>query len=183
MFFTNAFFLSSAIADEADLRRRLEGIKAYVTKLGPKFSWVFFIEPELLPADLRGRSRDICLTADFTHAVDFKCMQTTSFLPPERPLSNIEVKFAISEQDVYDAVLLNIHAHNLDTSIAKNIMENRALLTDLDREICCIVSMDGKPVSTATTLLLGECLYVVLVATSQQHRKVCSTTTLCPSHC
>ncbi len=134
---------------------------------------MFIIEPELLPADLRKRSQEICLASEFTHAADFKCMQTTSLPPPVRPLPATKINFAVSQQDVYDAMLLNIQAHNLDTSIAENVVEHRAFVTDFDMQLCCIVSVDGKPVSTATTLLLDGRLYVAFVATSAQHRQVC----------
>lgn len=179
LLFMNAFFLSSAVSDEADLRRRLEGIKAYVTEARPSFPWVIMIEPELLPANLRERTQEICLTANFNHVGNFKCMHASSFLPPERSVSNIEIKFATSEQDIHDALLLNVHAHHMDTSIAKNVVENRTALANFEKEICCIVYIDEKPVATASTLLLDNCLYVILVATSEQHRKVCSMSTLC----
>lgn len=181
LIFLNAFFLSSPVTDEADLRRRLEGIKAYVTKERPSFSWEMIIEPELLPADLRERTREICLTADFVYVGNFQCMHTSSFLPPVRSVSKIEIKFARSEQDIYDALLLNTHAYHMDTSIVKNLMENRAALANLETEICCLVYIDGKPVSTATTLLLDNCLYVIRVATSDQYRKVCFMSIWCRS--
>lgn len=182
LFLTNAFFLSFAVSDEADLRQRLEAIKEYVAKAKPTFPWVLFIEPELLPADLHERSQEICLGTGFAHEDDLKCMKTSSLLPPVRPLPDAEIHFATSQQDVYDAMLLNMEAHDMDAAIAENVVDQRAFVTDFDNQLCCIVSIDGKPVSTATTLLLDECLYVAFVATSAQHRKVCfmpSSSVLC----
>jgi hypothetical protein len=179
MAYLNGIFLSSAVSEEVDLHWRLEEIKAFVTIAQPTFPWLLFIEPELLPADIRERSREICLAAQFAHAADVKCMQTTSLLPPVRPLPDAEISFAASQQDVYDALLLNVQAHNIDTSIAENMVENNAFITNFDKQLCCIVSVDGKPVATATTMLLDECLYVALVATSAQHRRVCFMLTLC----
>jgi hypothetical protein len=178
----NVVFLSSTVSEEVDLHRRLEAIKAYVAKAQPTFRWQFVIEPELLPADIRERSRQICLAAQFVHVADVKCMQTTSLLLPVRPLPAAKISFAASQQDVYDALLLNVQAYDIDISVAKNVMENNAFVTNFDKELCCIVSVDGKPVATATTLLLDECLYVALVATSAQHRKVCLMLTLCILH-
>jgi len=178
LIFTNGFFLSSAVSEELDLRRRLEEIKAHVTKVQPTFPWVFYIEPELLSADLRARSQDICLAAEFAHATDFKCMQTIRLLPPVRPLPVAEINFAASQQNVYDAVLLNVQVYNMDASIAQNVMQHHAFVTDFDKQLCCVVSVDGKPLATATTVSLNECLYVALVATSAQHRKVCFMLTL-----
>ena len=173
MMYTNVFFFSSSIADEADLRRRLEGIKTYVTNVQPTFPWIFYVEPELLATDLRDHSQQICSAAEFNFAGSFKCMQATSLLPLSRPLPAVDIKLAASQQDVYDALLLNTDAYHLDASFAENMVENRTLVTDFDKQLCCIVSIDGKPVATATTLLLDECLYVAWVATSAQHRKVC----------
>ena len=78
MMLTNVFFLSSTVVDEADLHRRLEGIKMYVTNAQPTFPWVFSIEPELLAPNLRDQSQKICLAAGFNFVGDFKCMQATS---------------------------------------------------------------------------------------------------------
>ena len=82
MSFLNAFFLSSTIANELDLRRRLEEIKAYVTKAQPTYPWTFIIEPELIPTGLYESLHEICLASEFIHAMDLKCMQTTSLLAP-----------------------------------------------------------------------------------------------------
>ncbi len=136
------------------------------------------IESELVPLDVRERLQEICLAAKSVHVSKVKCMQTAKLIPPVRPLFTIEVKFATSQQDIYDAVLLNLQAHNVDTSIAKNVIEHCAFVNNFDKELCCIVSLNGKPVSTATTLLLDTCLYVALVATCAEHRKVCLTLNL-----
>jgi hypothetical protein len=180
MFFNELeLFLSFAVSDELDLCRRLEDIKTYVKKIQPTFPWMLVIEVELIPLDVRERLQEICSAAEFVHVMKVKCMQTTKLLPPVRPLPTVEVKFATSQQDVYDAVLLNLQAHNMDTSIAESVVEHRAFVTNFDKELCCIVSVNGKPVSTATTVLLDKCLYVALVATCAEHRKVCLTLNLC----
>jgi hypothetical protein len=62
-------------------------------------------------------------------------MQTTELLPPVRPLSIVEVKFVTSQEDVYYAVLLNLQAHNMDISIAENIIEHRAFCHQLQQGI------------------------------------------------
>jgi hypothetical protein len=109
-------------------------------------------------------------------------MQTASLLPPERPLPTVEIKFAASQQDVHDALLLNIQAYNMHASIAENMVEQRAFVTDFDKQLCCVVSVNGNTVATATTVLLDDCLYVALVATSAQHREVCFMITLYVLH-
>jgi hypothetical protein len=60
----------------------------------------------------------------------------------------------------------------MDTSIAESVVEHRTFLTNFDKELCCIVSVNGKAVSTATTVLLDKSLYVALVATCSHHCKV-----------
>jgi len=67
----------------------------------------------------------------------------------------------------------------MDVSIAESLVAHHALVSNFDRQLCCLVSVNDKPVATATTLLLDECLYVALVATSAQHRKVCFMLTVC----
>jgi hypothetical protein len=79
-------------------------------------------------------------------------------------------------------MLLNVQVYKMDASIAENLVQQHAVVTDFDKQLCCVVSVDGKPLATATTVLLDECLYVALVATSAQHRKVCFTLTLCVRH-
>jgi hypothetical protein len=177
--FTNGIFLSTAVVDELDLCRRFGEIKAYVRKVQPTFPWQLYIEPEWLPPGVRERVQEICLMAEFAHASDFLCMQTTRLLPPVRSLPTAEIKFMTSPADVHDAVLLNVQAYNMDEAIAENAMEHRAYLADFDKQVCCVVSVKGEPIATATTQLLDECLYVALVATSAQHRKVCFILNLC----
>ncbi|CAF4915887.1 unnamed protein product [Rotaria socialis] len=172
MIFTNGFFFSSAVSEEADLRRRLEGIKAYVTKAQLTFPWIFFIEPELVAISLREQLRNICSEVDLVPFENIYCMQTTSLLSPTRLLPTTEFKFAISQTDVYDAVLLNVQAYSMDESVAENVIEHHALITDFSKPRCCIVAVDGKSVSTSTIYLLDECLYAVLVATSPEHCKL-----------
>lgn len=170
--FLNGFFLSTAVANELDLCHRLEQIKEFTKKMQPSFSWALFIEPEWLSFGVREQSKEICLSSEFVPAPDVKCMQTTRLVPSVRPLPVVDIKFATSQHDVHDALVLNVEAYNMDLSVAHNVLENRAFISDYDKQICCIVSVDNKPVATATTVLLEECLYVALVATSAQHRKV-----------
>ncbi len=70
----------------------------------------------------------------------------------------------------------------MDRSVVESVMENNAFITNFDKQLCCIVSIDGKPVATVTILLLDECLYVAFLATSAQHRKVYCMLTLCILH-
>ncbi|CAF3965181.1 unnamed protein product, partial [Adineta steineri] len=171
--FMNGIFLSTDVANELDLHQRWGKIQAYVRKVQPTFPWALYIEPERLPSGMRQRSQELCLAAGFTHVFDVKCMQTTSLLPPVRPLPTVEIKFTASQQDAYDAALLNAEAYNLNASVAESMVEQRVLVADFDKQPCCTVLVNGKPVATATTLVLDECLYVAFVATSAPHRKVC----------
>lgn len=173
LIFTNGFFLSSPVSEEADLRRRLEEIKAYVTQAKPTFPWLFCIEPELVAVNLREQLRNICSATDLVHFENIHCMQTTSLLSPVRLLPDIEFKFATSQKDVYDAVLLNVQAFEMDASITDSVIQNHALITDFSKQLCCILSVDGQPAATTTIFLLDDCLYAVLVATSSEHCKVC----------
>lgn len=170
--FTNGFFLTTPVKDEQDLRQRLDEIKTYVQKTQPNLSWCLYIEPEWLSADTRQRSKEICAAADFVSVAGFVCMQTTDLLPAARSLPVVDKKFATCERDIHDAALLNVQAHNIEESVAQDIVDNHVLWTSFDKELCCIVSVGGTPVATATALLLDQCVYVALVATSAQHRRV-----------
>ena len=170
--FTNAFFMISAVTDEFDLLRRLDAIKEHVKKLQPTFPWVLFLDPERLPTDVRERSKELSLKAGFVHSMDFKGMQTTELLPPVHPLPIVEIKLARSHQDVYDAMLLNVEVYNRETSVAASAVEQHVFISDFHKQFCCTIYVDNIPVSTATTFLLDDCLYVALVATSKQYRRV-----------
>jgi hypothetical protein len=161
------------VVDEVDLSRRLDEIIVYVNQMNLSLPWVLYIEPEWLPSDLRERIQVICSPVGFVFGSGNTCMQTTALLPPARPLPAVEIKFAASQYDVYDAILLNLEAHNMEISIAQDIVDNNAFISDFGKQICCLVLFDGKPVSTATTYLLDQCLYVAFVATIAQHRRVC----------
>jgi hypothetical protein len=116
LIFLNGLFLSFAVTDELDLRRRLEDINTYLKKMQPNFPWRLIIETELISLDMRERLQKICLSAEFVHLARIKCMQTRKLLPPVRPLLTVEVKFATFQQDIYDALLVNVQVHNMDTS-------------------------------------------------------------------
>ncbi|UJR29421.1 hypothetical protein I4U23_010633 [Adineta vaga] len=171
LIFTNRFFLSSAVLDEEDLRQRLNGVNAYLLKNPQNYPWVLYIERQLLPDDLREKSKNIFSENGFHLEGTYKCMQTTSLLPPVRSLPIVDIEFATSERIIYDALLLNTQAYNLDSSVTGSIIEHQTIFTDFNKLICCVVYIDSKPISTATTMLLDECLYVVLVATPEQHRR------------
>lgn len=132
----NGFFLSTLVADELDLRHRLEEIKLYVKKMQPTFRWVLFIQSEWLSPGVRERLREICLAYDFVHTSDIKRMQTKTLLPPVRPLPDVEIKFATCPQDVYDIALLNVQAYNMDASLAENMVEHRVIVADFDKQHC-----------------------------------------------
>ncbi len=121
---------------------------------------------------MRERLQEICLAAEFVRVSKVKCMQTAKLLPSVRPLPTVEVKFSTSQQDVYDAVLLHFQAQNMDISIAQSVMEHHAFINNFNKEFCCIVLVNGKPVSTDITVLLDKSLYVVPVVTCPHHRKV-----------
>ena len=171
--FTNAFFMSSVVVDELDLLHRLEKIHEYVKRAQLNYPWTVFLDVERLPNDVRERSKEICSKAGFAHSMDFTCMQAMELLPPVHPLPHVEIKFATSEQQIYDALLLNVEAYNGKPTVAASAVEHHVFITDFNKQFCCIVYVDNKPVSTAITFVLDKCLYVALVATAAQHRKVC----------
>lgn len=103
---------------------------------------------------------------------DVCCLSSCSLLFDHCPITGI--RFASSTQDVRKAISLNVQAYHLDASVTNNDLSNHALITDYEKQICSVVSVNGIPVSTATTILLDECLDVSLVATSAQHRQICS---------
>ena len=148
--FTNAFFMSSRVTDEWDLLCRLLRINEHVKSVQPNFSWTLFLNPDRLSVDVRKRSKEICLKAGFTYTFDFKCMQAMKLLAPVRSLPTAEIKFATSEQEIYEAMLLNVEAFNRD----------HVFITDRNKQFCCVVYVNDKPVSTARTFVLDECLYV-----------------------
>ncbi len=160
------------VSDELDLCRRFEDIKTYVKKMQPTFPWVLSIEAKLIPLDVHERLQEICLAAEFVRVSKMKCIQTAKLLPPVRQLPTVEVKFATSQQDVYDAVLLHLQTENMDISIAQSVMEHHAFINNFNKKFCCIVLVNGKPVSTDITVLLDKSLYVVLIVTCPHHRKV-----------
>ena len=180
--YTNAFFVSNTVTDESDLLRRLNAINNHVIRTRPSFPWVLFLDPERLPLAMRERSKEICFEAGFVRGMDLVSMQAMDLLPPVHPLPTVEIKFATSEQDLYDAMLLIGEVYDKETSLAKDTIEQHVFISDFNQQFCCIIDVDNKPVSTATTFLLDECLYVTLVATSAQHRKVCSSDLLICSY-
>ena len=167
----NGLFLSCGISDEIDLRNRLEEMKRYAKKMQLKFPWFLSIECELIPVEMRERLEEICLSAEFVRTVKVKCMHTRELLSRVRSLPNVQIKFASSPEGVYDAVFLNLQAYNRDTSIAKSVIEHHALITNFDKEFCCIVLVNEKVVSTAVTVLLHKYIYVPLVATCSRPSK------------
>src|SRR5262249_46484755 len=108
------------------------------------------------------------------HALDMKVMDCDRpLLEPVHPLpTNVEIKRIDTRALGFDAMNLNCKAYGMPVEWANDVLDADAYFSDPENEFGFVVyNIDGTPVSTATAIDLGDCIYVAAVATDAEHRQ------------
>lgn len=163
--FCNGTFFTSAPADEADLRRRLDAAKADAA--AHALPWgLFTYDPyfaELpIPSD-----------AGFERMIGIRVMtgDAARLRPPERPLPPVEFRRITDVDGARQALDINMQAYGMPAEMTESALATGAFFGDPARDFGYVAYVDGAEVSTATAVLLEGWLYVALVATAADHRK------------
>lgn len=158
------------IADAADLAWRAAAAVADASPHG--LPWMFGIPDPWLPMGLE--EADAALeAAGLRHMMYMTVMECENGLAdPQRPLpQDVEIRRVDSRASAYDALNLNSLAYGLPAAVTSDVIEANVYFSDPEREFGFVVyNPEGKPVSTATAIDLGDWVYIAAVATDAQHR-------------
>jgi hypothetical protein len=168
-FLYNAICFTRPVENEEDLNRRLSEATSYAaTKQLP---WVLFLCPDWLQEPLRERTNEILAAHGLAAASRSTSMVTEELLPPRRPLPKLEyVRIETTEQQM-TAAEMNASAYAEPVEPVRALVGTGAVWRNPDREYGFLAYRNGEPVSTSTTTILDQKLYVSWVTTPNSHRR------------
>jgi len=168
-FLFNAIYFNRPVEDEEDLNRRLREAASYAA---PKqLPWILFLCLEWLPEPLRDRTKEILAAHGLAVASRSTSMVTEELLSPRRPLPKLEyVRIETTEQQM-TAAEMNASAYAEPLEPVRALVESGAMWRKPGREYGFLAYRDGEPVSTSTTTILDQKLYVSWVTTPNAHRR------------
>jgi len=158
------------VADVADLTRHAQ--TAIVDAAQYTLPWMFGVPDPWMPVSLEAANNALSKVG-LQHVLDMTVMESDgSLLEPRRPLpADVEIRRIESRVQGLDAMNLNCRAYGMPVQIADDVIEADAYFTDPQKEFGFVLyDGDGNPLSTASAIDLGECVYVAAVATDPEHR-------------
>lgn len=161
---------STPIADAAGMRRCAEAARADAAAFG--LPWMFGIPEPWMPVGVE-EANAVLQHAGMQHMMYMTVMECDLVAPPIRPLpADVEVKRITSRELAFEALNLNSNAYGMPRAVTDDVLNSNTYFTDSEREFGFVVfHRDGKAVSTATAVDLGDWVYVAAVATDPEHRK------------
>ncbi len=95
-------------------------------------------------------------------SMDITGMAADSLLPPRRPLPALEYRLATDVATATDLAVINAHAYGMSGDLVACISN-----LDLwqDNSFGLVAYVDGRPVTCTATFVIGDMIYVALVAT------------------
>jgi GNAT superfamily N-acetyltransferase len=91
---------------------------------------------------------------------------------PVRPLpTDVEARRVQSREAACDALHLNSCAYGMPVAVTEDVVASESYFADPGRDFGFVVYHEGKPVSTATAVDLGDWVYLAAVATHPEHRR------------
>jgi GNAT superfamily N-acetyltransferase len=157
----NLMFFDHEVSGEADFTRRLES--SIGVARGRKYGWLLCLSPDMLPEGLRDRATEIRERYGLVPVVSMTGMVTGELAPPRRPLPQLEFRRVRAEDTRKEVARINAVAYQIPLAWGDEALDHPAMWGGGSHGYVAYV--DGKPVSTATVLLLEQCHYVGLVAT------------------
>lgn len=166
--FTNAEYLTSPVADEADLRRRLRTAVEDAKPHG--LPWALFLyEPFVESVDTERAAGGFGLVK--VMGVEVMTADIRGLAAPARELPEMEYRRVASLEDAKTALDINMHSYGLPEEMGASALAADAFYGDARREFGYLGLVDGVPVSTAAVIEIGGWLYVALVATEPERRQ------------
>jgi hypothetical protein len=135
--------------------------------------WMFGVPEPWLPCGVEAAGAAL-EPAGMNYLMYMTSMEAGSPLAePLRSLPvDVEVRRVTSSAAKFDALNLNSRAYGLPVEVTKDVLDSNTYFSDPEKEFGFVVyNREGTPVSTATGIDLGNCMYIAAVATDAAHRQ------------
>jgi hypothetical protein len=159
------------VGNAADLQAHARAALADAAPHG--LPWMFGIPEPWLPVSLE-EADDVLREAGFRHLMYMTVMESNGALAaPLRPLpTDVALRRVETRALGFDALNLNSRAYGMPVAVTDDVLEANVYFSDPEREWAYVAyNRDGLPVSTATAIDLGPCIYIAAVATDAEHRR------------
>jgi GNAT superfamily N-acetyltransferase len=164
--FMNMAIPTSPVADEADLRARIDRAADHFRRDG--VHWLMVIPESVVPDTLRGRLNEVCADGGLGFALSMFGMVTDALVEPVRPLPSLEMQ-VVTTADLRDAVGdINAAGYEMPAELFRPVTGLPAFWSDM---IGVVGLAGGTPVATASVALIDQVAYVALVATQPEHQR------------
>jgi GNAT superfamily N-acetyltransferase len=164
--FMNLAIPTSPIADDADLRARIDVAAGHYRRDG--VPWLLVIPESLVPDTLRDRLSPVCAEAGLGYALSMFGMVADTVVQPVRPLAALELQ-VVATAALRDAVGdINAAGYEMPPELFRPVTGVPEFWTDM---IGVVGVADGTPVATASVVLIDQVAYVALVATRPDHQR------------
>ena len=169
--FNNGMCIVDPIVDASDLWARCQTIVDEAAKRELPYL-VNLFEPAL-PAALFETGDDVLQEFGFVPYLKIRVMtgDVRTLLPPSRPLPEMEFEVATTRELQLETLHINCAAYDVPNELGDAAMEAGLYYQRPDAEFCVAGKVDGKAVSTTAINVLGDTLYVALVATLPEHQR------------
>jgi len=163
----NAAFLSSPVADAADLERRTLIARVQFESRG--LEWSFWVCEDLLPPRLRKQAERIFNRCGLRLAVQLPGMCADRLLPPRRALPELEIRRVDDDATRLAFCDIGCTCFHVPLNWFREIFLRRRLWEN--GFVGWIGYLDGEPVVTAATVTAAGAVGVYNVATLPAHRR------------
>ena len=164
--FMNMAVPTSPVADEADLRARIDMAASHFRKDG--VHWLMVISEDVVPDALRDRLTSVCAEGGLQYALAMYGMFTDTLVAPVRPLPALDMQVA-STPMLREAVGdINAAGYAMPAELFRPVTVPPQFWKDM---VGVVGLVDGTPVATASVALIDEIAYVALVATHPDHQR------------
>ncbi|MFN7994618.1 MAG: GNAT family N-acetyltransferase [Bryobacteraceae bacterium] len=163
----NAAFLSSPVASEAQMERRVAQAAVYFGARGLR--WAYWISDGWLDSRTRKRLKNVLRKQNLYQAVELPGMLAESVLPADRQLPAIEIR-RVDSDPVKDAFCaIGSTCFNVPLPWFREVFDGESVWKDFAAYVGYV---DGEPVSTAATVMGAGAIGIYNVATlpGQQRR-------------
>jgi len=162
----NMMFLSSPVADVADLRRRVDAAVAYGRASG--HMWMLTVCDEWLPPAARTAAPALLAAAGLAPSSVATGMVADELAAPRRPIPDVAIRPVDTGERRTHVADLNTAAYGMPAEWGREALDREQLFTD--GIWGDVAYLGAEPVSTSTTALVDGRLYVMMVATAAGHR-------------
>jgi len=161
----NAAFLSTPVANEADLARRILLASLHFDARG--LEWAWWVCDDWMEGRVRRQSRRLFEKNGLRHSVDLPGMIAERVLPPVKKLPAIDVRRVRDAHTADDFCGIGSACFHVPIVWFREVFDSQCVW---DRFMSYVGYVDGEPVCTTAVIEGGGALGVYNVATLPQHQ-------------